>query len=159
MKNHPFVSLMRGVLNRSATFVAIAGAMVLAAADARASDVPVESSSALGGMYKVAVSSDPMFPTSGSREYFLDFGEGIQPGKLSGSVAVSMRQNPRVQVRIMAWQYFPEYGTLVIGNPYSEGSRNAVVRAMWTMRGANNGVALNRLGYQLVLHRAAPGDY
>ncbi len=59
----------------------------------------------------------------------------------------------------MAWQYFPQQGTLVIGNPYSEGSGNAVVRAMWTMRGDNGGVALNRLDYQLVLHRAAPGDY
>jgi hypothetical protein len=110
-------------------------------------------------MYKVAASSDPMFPMSETREYFLDFGKGIQAGKLSGSVAVSMRQNPKVQVRVMAWQYFPEQGKLVIGNPYSASSRNAVVRAMWDMRGDNNGVALNRLGYQLVLHRADPGDY
>ena len=107
----------------------------------------------------MAASSDPMFPMSETREYFLDFGKGIQAGKLSGSVAVSMRQNPQVQVRIMAWQYFPQEGKLVIGNPYSEGSRNAVARAMWTMRGGDNGVALNRLGYQLVLHRAASGDY
>lgn len=124
-----------------------------------ASDIPAASGASFEGMYKVAASSDPMFPMSETREYFLDFGKGIQAGKLSGSVAVSMRQNPRVQVRIMAWQYFPEQGKLVIGNPYSEGSRNAVVRAMWSMRGSAHGVALSRLGYQLVLHRADPADY
>lgn len=141
------------------TFAAVVGVTAFACSGAVASDIPSASSSSFAGMYKVASSNDPMFPMSEKCEYFLDFGKGIQPGRLSGSVAVSMRQNPKVQVRIMNWQYFPEQGTLVIGNPYSESSRNAVVRAMWTMRGGSNGVALDRLGYQLVLNRAAPGDY
>ncbi len=137
----------------------VAGAMIFADSAALASDVPSTSASSFAGIYKVAASSDPMFPMTETREYFLDFGKGIQAGKLSGSVSVSMRQNPQVQVRIMAWQYFPQEGKLVIGNPYSEGSHNAVVRAMWTMRGSDNGVALDRLGYQLVLHRADSNDY
>jgi hypothetical protein len=159
MKTQPFVNSLRRVPSRFMSLVAIAGVSIFTSSGAMASDVPTASASSFAGIYKVAASSDPMFPMSETCEYFLDFGKGIQAGKLSGSVAVSMRQNPKVHVRIMAWQYFPEQGTLVIGNPYSEGSRNAVARAMWTMRGASNGVALNRLGYQLVLQRAVPGDY
>lgn len=100
-----------------------------------------------------------MFPATEAREYFMDFGKGIQPGRLAGTVSISMRENPRVQVRIMAWQYFPKQGTLVIGNPYSEGSHNSVVRAMWQMTGGDNGVVFQRDHYQLVLHRADPNDY
>lgn len=159
MKTHPFARRISLVSNKIMTLAVVAGVSVFMETGAVASDVPSVSASAFAGMYKVAASSDPMFPITETREYFLDFGKGVQPGKLSGSVAVSMRQNPRVQVRIMAWQYFPNGGTLVIGNPYAEGSRNAVVRAMWSMRGADKGVELNRLGYQLVLQRAEPGDY
>ena len=100
-----------------------------------------------------------MFPVTRTREYFLDFGKGIQAGKLSGSVAISMRRNPNVKVRIMAWQYFPKQGSMVIGNPYSEDSRNAVARAVWKMTGGDNGVIFERGSYQVVLHRADPGDY
>ncbi len=159
MKHLPFVSQLNRISSRVMALAAVVGVSAFTSSSVLASDVPSASTSTFSGIYKVAASSDPMFPMSETREYFLDFGKGVQAGKLSGSVSVSMRQNPRVQVRIMAWQYFPEQGTLVIGNPYSEGSRNAVARAMWSMRGVDNGVALDRLGCQLVLHRAAPSDY
>ena len=64
-------------------------------------DVPDQSSGRFGGIYKVTSSNDPLFPATKTREYFLDFGRGIQANKLSGSVAVSMRRNPNVKVRIM----------------------------------------------------------
>ncbi len=122
-------------------------------------DIPDGSREGFRGIYKVISSSDPMFPATVDREYFLDFGKGIQAGKLSGSVAISMRQNPNVKVRIMAWQYFPKQGSMVIGNPYSEGSTKAVARGIWRMTGAEKGVLFERGNYQVVLRRAEPGEY
>lgn len=124
-----------------------------------AADIPDPSSSEFRGMYKVVSSSDPIFPATSSTEYFMDFGKGIQGNIMSGSVAVSMRQNPNVKVRILAWQYFPKQGSIMIGNPYSEGSRNAVVRGSWQVVGASQGVIFKRGNYQVVLHRADPLDY
>ena len=140
-------------------FSAYVGIAVISSFPLTLADVPSGSASQFGGIYKVASSTDPMFPVTGTREYFLDFGKGIQAGKLSGSVSISMRQNPKVQVRIMAWQYFPQQGRMVIGNPYAENSRNAVARAVWKMTGSANGVLFERGSYQVVLHRADPGDY
>jgi len=110
-------------------------------------------------MYKITSSTDPMFPATPTAEFFLDFGRGIQPKKLAGTVAVSMRQNPDVKVRIMVWQYFPDQGTIVIGNSGPEGSRTAVVRGAWRMRDSSNDVVFERGTYRLVLHRADPKDY
>lgn len=124
-----------------------------------AADIPDSSSGAFRGMYKVVSSNDPLFPVTATTEYFMDFGKGIQGNSMSGNVAVSMRQNPNVKVRIMAWQYFPKQGLIAIGNPYAEGSRNAVARGAWTLTGANEGVVFKRGSYQMVLHRADPGDY
>lgn len=124
-----------------------------------AADIPDQSSGQFRGMYKVVSSTDPIFPISQTTEYFMDFGKGIQPDKMSGSVAISKRQNPNVKVRIMAWQYFPKDGSIAIGNPYSEGSRKAVAKGVWTMRGASKGVIFERGSYQVVLQRADPADY
>jgi hypothetical protein len=111
------------------------------------------------GMYKIAASSDPIFPMSSNQEWFLDFGSGISDGQLSGSVAVSLRQNPNVKVRILAWQYFPQQGSLLIGNPYSEGSDKAVAKGVWQFRSTSSGVTFERGTYQIKLERAQPGDY
>lgn len=140
-------------------FAAILGAVVLSTSATAGTRVPDPASGRLGGIYKVISSSDPMFPATRTCEYFLDFGRGIQVDKQSGSVAVSERRNPNVRVRIMAWQYFPDQGTIVVGNPYAEGSRNAVIRGAWRMRGISKGVIFERGTYQIVLQRADPKDY
>lgn len=139
--------------------VAIAGVVFLTAAPLASADIPERSPGAFGGIYKVVASSDPIFPATKTTEFFLDFGKGIQAGKSSGSVSISMRKNPNVKVRILAWEYFPEQGSLVIGNPYAEGSRNAVARAVWKMNGVEGGVVFERGRFQLILHRADPNDY
>ncbi len=110
-------------------------------------------------MYKIVSSSDPIFPMQARQEWFLDFGKGISSGSFSGSVAVSLRQNPNVKVKIMAWQYFPKQGSLMIGNPYGNGSRNAVARGNWQLRPTSAGIHFERDSYQMVLHRADPRDY
>lgn len=145
--------------NRLGKVSALMGAVILAASATTLADRPDPSPGRLGGIYKVTSSTDPLFPATPTREYFLDFGRGIQPDKLSGSVAVSMRQNPNVKVRIMAWQYFPDREKIVLGNPYAEGSRNAVVTGAWRMRGTSNGVIFERENYRVVLHHADPMDY
>lgn len=122
-------------------------------------DIPDRPSGEFQGMYKVASSNDPIFPMQAQQEWFLDFGKGISSGNFSGNVAVSLRQNPNVRVRILAWQLFPKQGTIVIGNPYSEGSRQAVAKGSWQIQAIGDGVIFQRANYQVVLHRAAPGDY
>lgn len=124
-----------------------------------AADIPDQTSGRFAGMYKVASSSDPIFPMGASEEWFLDFGKGISGGKMSGNVAVSLRRNPNVKVRIMAWQYFPEKGSLLIGNPFSEGSNKAVAKGVWQLEPTSNGVIFQRGNYQVVLRPADPGDY
>ena len=144
---------------RLGSFAALLGAVILAALATTRADIPDPSSGQFAGIYKVTSSTDPMFPATRTSEYFLDFGRGIQAGKLSGSVAVSVRQNPNVKVRIMAWQYFPEQGKIAIGNPYAEGSRNAVAKGAWRMRAIASGFVFERGNYQVVLHPADPKDY
>jgi hypothetical protein len=112
----------------------------------------------LEGIYKVVSSTDPILPATGRQELFLDFGRGIQAGRFSGSVAISLRQNPHVKVRIMAWQYFPQHGKLVLGNPCFEGARDAVARGVWRIRGASGGVIMERDNCLVVLHCADPQD-
>lgn len=146
-------------ISRAAGVSALAGLFLLSHTAAPAADIPERTSVRFGGIYKVMSSNDPMFPATRTREFFLDFGKGVAGGKLSGSVAISMRQNPNLKVRILAWQYFPEQGTLVIGHPFAEGSRQAVVRASWTITGASNGVVFERGNHTVVLRRPAPGDY
>ena len=122
-------------------------------------DVLSPSTGDFSGIYKVTSSTDPIFPAAADCEWFMDFGGGFSAGKMSGNVAVSLRQNPNVKVRIMAWQYFPRQKSLIIGNPYSENSRNAVAKGVWKMRFVSDGVVFERGQYQVVLHRADPADY
>jgi len=135
---------------------AVLGAVSLMAA---AADIPDSGSREFAGMYKIGSSTDPIFPMQAKQEWFLDFGKGISPGKMSGNVAVSLRQNPNVKVRILAWQYFPKQGVIAMGNPYFEGSRNAVAKGNWQMRPVNGGFVWERGNYQVVLRPADPGDY
>jgi len=112
---------------------------------------------AFSGMYKVVASSDPMFPATGNKEWFLDFGMGAE--KNSGTVAVSLRENPSVRVRIMVWQTFPDQGNLVLGNQTHEGSKSAVAMANWKVQNSGGGLIFNRGNYQVVLHQADASDY
>jgi hypothetical protein len=156
--NPPCVTSARNRSNRFASSI-IAAMVALSPSSVLPADIPDSSKGNFQGIYKVVSSSDPMFPATVDREYFLDFGKGIQAGKLSGSVAISMRQNPNVKVRILAWQYFPKQASMVIGNPYSEGSTKAVAKGVWRMTGAEKGVLFERGNYQVVLRRAKTGEY
>lgn len=122
-------------------------------------DIPDSPSAEFCGMYKISASTDPIFPIQAGKEWFLDFGKGISTGKFSGNVAVSLRQNPNVKVRIMAWQYFPKQGNIMIGNPYSEGSKKAVAKGNWQMSSTSRGILFQRGSYQVVLRPADPRDY
>lgn len=113
----------------------------------------------LAGMYKVTASTDPFFPVASDREWFLDFGTGVSAQKTSGKVAVSLRQNPSVKVRIMVWQVYPQTGQLLLGNQFGEGSKGAVALADWQISNSSRGVVLERSGYQIVLEPAAASDY
>ena len=110
----------------------------------------------LTGFYKVAASNDPFFPQAADREWFMDFAQGASGGSLSGKVAVSLRQNPHVKVRIMVWQLFPQTGTLVLGNQTHEGSKQAVAMADWKIKTSGSRVILERRGHQIVLQRSEP---
>ena len=122
-------------------------------------DIPDRTSGTLKGMYQVTSSTDPIFPLRENQEWFLDFGQGIRPQISSGSVAVSLRQNPNVRVRIMAWQYFPGQGSIALGNPYAAGSRQAVAKGIWKMTAISGGFLFQRDNYQVILRPADPRDY
>lgn len=145
------VSAVKGL----AGIVACSSAAFLSLSATAAAGILNQPSRPFGGVYQVSSSSDPMFPASAKREYFLDFGEGGQ----SGNVAVSVRENPHVKVRIMAWQYFPSQAEILIGNPFSEGSNRAVARGVWKMKPVPDGMLLERGGYRVVLRTADPADY
>jgi hypothetical protein len=134
--------------------------LTIAGADIPDRDRPSRAPAALSGMYQVVSSSDPLFPMDDSRkEWFLDFSEGTRSGKTSGRLAVSLRENPRVQVRILVWQIFPREGTLTIGNAMADGGRGAVALAQWNVTATNHGIALERDGLRIVLRRAQPADF
>ncbi|MEY3898072.1 MAG: hypothetical protein RLZZ214_3593 [Verrucomicrobiota bacterium] len=116
-------------------------------------DVPDADAREFSGMYQITSSTDPAFPMLARQGWFLDFGKGIRAGHMSGNVAVALRRNPSVKVRIMAWQYFPKQGIMVMGNPFAEGSNKAVAKGNWKMRPAAGGFVLERANYQMVLHR------
>jgi len=148
----------------NAGFAVMLGLMMMVLQSVRA-DIPdrerpsATGSPELAGMYKVAASTDPFFPERHNVEWFLDFGKGTIDQKTSGKVAVSLRQNPNVKVRIMVWQVFPQNSSLLLGNQTAEGSKQAVALADWKIRSHPKGVILQRGSYQVVLHRADPADY
>lgn len=157
--NHPTVQKPKG--RHLLVFVATLLALVFSFQTSRA-DIPDRDRSpllSLAGIYKVAASNDPFFPVAAGREWFMDFNSGITSEKSSGKVAVSLRQNPSVKVRIMVWQVFPGTGQLYLGNQFSEGSKKAVSVADWRARNVGDSVVLERHGYQIVLNRANPADY
>lgn len=142
-------------------FAFLAALLLVAFASPSRADVPDghRSSLSLNGMYKVAASNDPFFPVATGREWFMDFNSGITGEKSSGSVAVSLRQNPNVKVRIMVWQVFPGTNELFLGNQFSEGSRKAVSVAQWRASNSGESLVLERHGFRIVLNRADPADY
>jgi len=111
------------------------------------------------GIYQVVASSDPAFPHRDRTEWFMDFGNGTSTGKTSGKVAISMRQNPKVRVNIMAWEYFPRMQTLALGNQFHEGAKNAVAFGSWKIVSSSGGVQLERGAYQITLHRLEESIY
>lgn len=145
---------------RSFKFTALSSvaAMTLVAPLVQA-DVPESSSGQFKGIYKIASSTDPIFPMNSNQEWFLDFGKGVTAEKMSGKVAVSLRENPKVRIRIMVWQYFPKQGNIMLGNTYSEESNKAVAKADWQLDTTLKGVIFKRGNYQVVMHRADPSDY
>jgi hypothetical protein len=148
----------------NAGFTVMLGLLMMFALQTVRADIPDRARSSatppqLSGMYKVAGSTDPFFPERPNVEWFLDFGNGTTAQTTSGKVAVSLRQNPNVKVRIMVWQFFPQNASLLLGNQYHEGSKQAVALADWKIRSHARGVVLERGSYQVVLHRADPADY
>lgn len=145
--------------SRKSIFAAfICAALFFTATIARA-DVPDRAVTNLSGIYKVAASNDPLFPTGQGREWFLDFGSGLTSSTSSGTVTVSLRQNPKVSVRPMAWQFFPGNSTLAIGAQYERGSRQAVAKGVWRISQDGQGLVFDREGVRLILYRPEPGEY
>ena len=138
---------------------AIASAIAFIVSPLVSADVPDRATGTLSGLYKVTASNDPAFPMTANAEWFIDFGRGFEAGRLSGNAAVSLRQNPNVKVRLMVWQYLPQQNQLIVGNPFSEGSRKAVARAVWQPRFIAGGMTLERDNCQVVLKRPDPDDY
>jgi hypothetical protein len=162
MKTHPALPQFRAI-NPTRLFRYFVTASALMVSPLAAADAPVPAEfhaqlSSLSGMYKVMSATDPLFPGDESQEWFLDFGKGVTTGKTSGTVAVSLRQNPNVRIRIMVWQLSPQDGVLRIGNQTAEGSRQAVLRAEWQMSRTSSGLVLRRNGYQAVLRPSGPND-
>ena len=122
-------------------------------------DIPDRGAVSLSGMYQVAASNDPLFPMDRGQEWFLDFGKGIHDGINGGKVAVSLRQNPKVSVSIMVWQYAPRERALYIGNQAAAGSGRAVARGVWALDIDSGAVFLLRGKCTIVLKRADPSDY
>ncbi|MDP4624227.1 MAG: hypothetical protein NWT08_03705 [Akkermansiaceae bacterium] len=148
-------AIYRGGLAISATVIASLLLMV----QVSTADIPDRHSSHLSGMYEVSQSSDPAFPLGQGREWFLDFGEGTTTGNLSGTVAVSLRENPNVKVRIMVWQYYPDRRILVIGNQTAQGAPAAVASAIWSVQSQSSDLHLARNNQTIVLQPASRNDY
>ncbi len=138
------------------TTIAILSAIFFPPASA---DIPDRGAVSLSGMYQVAASNDPLFPMDRGQEWFLDFGKGIHDGINGGKVAVSLRQNPKVSVSIMVWQYAPRERALYIGNQAAAGSGRAVARGVWALDIDSGAVFLLRGKCTIVLKRADPSDY
>ncbi|MGC4015030.1 MAG: hypothetical protein QM755_11030 [Luteolibacter sp.] len=117
-------------------------------------DKPAGPRASVSGYFKVVFSTDPLFAMKQDREWFMDFGGGEQAGKHSGSLAVSLRQNPSVRVRMLVWQLYPDSSTLVVGNQTEEGSRKAVMLTNWKVYPNSTGLVLQRGDYQIGLRRA-----
>lgn len=143
----------------SAVVAALIWVAVAFFAPSAMADIPDRPQTVLQGMYKVETCNDPLFPMGEGREWFLDFGEGMSSGQTSGKVAVSVRQNPNVQVRIMVWQYFPQENALLIGNQFAEASGGAVAKGIWTLESDSGAVVLMAKTCRIMMKPADPNDY
>lgn len=134
---------------------------LMAATPILRADIPDQPSgprASVSGYFKVVASSDPLFAMQADREWFMDFGKGEQAGRQSGSLAVSLRQNPNVRVRMLVWQLYSDSSTLVVGNQTEEGSRKAVMLANWKVYPNSTGLILQRGDYQIALRRATASE-
>jgi hypothetical protein len=140
-------------------FVALMSATLSFSIPNAQADIPDRAVTDIKGIYKVGASNDPLFPIGDGREWFLDFGSGLTSSTSSGTVTVSLRQNPKVSVHPMVWQFFPGDSTLAIGNQYERGARQAVAKGVWKISQTQDGLVLDREGVRLILFRPEPGDY
>ena len=122
-------------------------------------DVPDRNVTSLNGIYKVAASNDPFFPMGQGREWFMDFGTGMTTSTSSGTVTISLRQNPSVSVRPMVWQFFPSNSTIALGNQFERGASQAVAKGIWRVSQTQDGLTLDRGDVRFILFRPEPGDY
>lgn len=122
-------------------------------------DIPDRNVINLSGIYKVAASNDPFFPMGQGKEWFLDFGSGMTTSTTSGTVTISLRQNPSISVRPMVWQFFPGDSTIALGNQYERGARRAVAQGVWRVSQTQDGLTLNRGDVRFILFRPELGDY
>ena len=136
---------------------AATGMAMMAFSPAAQADAP-SGGALLTGMYKVSSSNDPLFPERERLEWFLDFGSGQAAGRTSGTLAVSMRENPNVKVKVLVWQIFGG-GYLKVGARTGEGSKQAVGIADWEVSHRPAGLVLQRGNFEVVLNRADPSDY
>ncbi len=139
--------------------VAFTTAAITFAIPSAQADVPDSAVTGISGIYKIAASNDPLFPMGQGKEWFLDFGSGLTSTTSSGTVTVSLRQNPNVSVRPLVWQFMPNNSTLMIGNQFEAGSRQAVAKGVWKVSESSDGLVFDRGGARLILFRPEPGDY
>jgi len=149
-------SPLAGKVTAWATAVALMATTPILRADIP--DKPAGPRASVSGYFKVVSSSDPLFAMQADREWFLDFGGGEQAGRHTGSLAVSLRQNPSVRVRLLVWQLYSDSSTLVVGNQTEEGSRKAVMLANWKVYPNSTGLILQRGDYQIALRRATTSE-
>jgi len=111
----------------------------------------------LRGLYRVAASTDGFFPVDGGQEWFLDFGRGTEPS--SGRLALTLRQNPNLRVRLLVWQFTPERATLRIGRESARQPGHALAPTSWQLtRGTAGSLVLRRAEGQTTLVPATPSD-
>jgi hypothetical protein len=111
----------------------------------------------LRGLYRVMASSDPFFPLESGQEWFVDFGRGEE--EFSGRLALTLRQNPNLRVRLLVWQFSPVSGTLRIGRASARSPRGAVEAASWQLaRGPAGAIQLRRDEHQTTLMPASASD-
>ena len=134
--------------NRLGKVSALMGAVILAASATTLADRPDPSPGRLGGIYKVISSTDPLFRQRQTREYFLDFGRGIQVR--TNSAAAWRFPCARIPMsKSGSWR----------GSIFRTGKKSCSATPMpkvqqrgrhgaWRMRGISNGVIFERGNYR-----------
>lgn len=105
---------------------------------------------ALHGLYRIRSSTDPAFPLDNNQDWFFDFAHGADSS--SGTLALTLRQNPNLRVRLLVWQFFPDSATLRLGRASARSSHEAITAATWQLaRGAAGSLLLRRGAFQITL--------